>query len=69
MTPISLIVPIMKANHSEILTLNDYYVVCYPLKPKYPKILTVNSKQLFGQLFLNTNNGKMNINLNIQLFV
>ena len=27
MTPISLIVPIMKANYSEILTLNiDYYV-------------------------------------------
>ena len=51
MTSISLIVPIMKANYSEILTLDiDYYVqVCYPFKPKYPKILTVNSKQIFGQ--------------------
>ena len=29
MTPISLMVPIMKANYSEILTLNiDYYVQC-----------------------------------------
>ena len=29
MTPISLIVPIMKANYSEILMLNiDYYVQC-----------------------------------------
>ena len=50
MTPISLIVPIMKANYSEILTLNiDYVQVCYLFKPKYPKILTVNSKQIVGQ--------------------
>ena len=63
MTPISLIVPIhiMKANYSEILMLNiDYYI---------QKIFTVNSKQIFGQLFLNTNNGKTNINPKIQLFV
>ena len=71
MTPNSLIVPIMKANYPEVLILNiDYYVqyICYPFKPKYPKILIVNSKQIFGQLFLNTNNGKT-INPNIQLFV
>ena len=51
MTPISLVVPIMKTNYSEILTLNiDYYVqVCYPFKPKYPKVVTVNSKRIFGQ--------------------
>ena len=53
MTPISLIVivPIMKVNYSETLTLNiDYYVctVHYPFKPKYPNILNVNSKQIFG---------------------
>ena len=50
MTPISLIVPIMKANYSEILTLIIDYVQCaIHLKPKYPKILTVNSKQIVGQ--------------------
>ena len=72
MTPISLIVPIMKANYSEILTLNiDYYVQCVIRlnQSTYLKILTVNSKRIFDQLFLNTNNGKMNINPNIQLFV
>ena len=51
MTPISLIVPIMKANYSENLMLNiDYYIilctVCYPFNPKYPKILIVNSKRI-----------------------
>ena len=53
-TPISLIVPIMKVNYSEILMLNiNYYVrtVCYPFKPKCPKILTVNGKQIFSQLY------------------
>ena len=51
MTPISLIVAIMEENYSEILTLNiDHYcTVCYPFKPpKYPKILTVNSKGIFS---------------------
>ena len=62
----------MKANYSEILTLNiDYYVQCAIRlnQSSYPKILTINSKQIFGQLFLNTNNGKTNINPNIQTFI
>ena len=68
MTPISLIVAITKANHSKILMLNDYYVQCaIRLNQSTQKILTVNSKRIFGQLFLNANNGKMNINPNIQL--
>ena len=51
----------------------DYYLkfctVCYHFKPKVPKNCYFNSKRIIGWLFLNSNNGKTNINLNIWIFV
>ena len=69
MTPISLIVPIMKANYSEILMLNIDYVQCVIRLNQSTQKFSLNSKRIFGRLILNTNNGKMNINPNIQIFV
>ena len=42
MTPISLIVPIMKANYSEILTLNIDYYVQYAIRLNQSTQKTVN---------------------------
>ena len=70
MTPISLIVPIMKVNYSEILTLNiDYYVQYAICLNQSTQNSHCKQEMNIWLTILNTNNGITNINPNIQLFV